>query len=497
MLYVVLQFAALVVELNPVFSAVVDEYVKAKQDAVAAAALRKKRKQDREDNKIREAEKKALADQLAVEQEQERLRLEQQQQEAANAFDTALKAKYSNGLFSAHQHRFVTVPPNFSLASISINLSAAAAPPSAHATADTDTRDVQRISHDNSALSITEFCPICVEKRYDLWVESFLAAEKQWASTFDVELQDHLRRLEAVVVEEIEAEYEEYLYSTAEETNFFKRKRAHEKERKKKDQLQKKNLRSAFVAKPKENTDTTAGIAAQGISTAVNNTNTTDNTNNLSALASQRQLDSGSISSDGDISATRTAGPASASEAAKPAATPDVLPTPSAAIQTGKKASKKGQSTRSEENVLTEPLTADLLEEILATNPTLLTSGPTFTAALQTTGFCALPPRIPMSHVMLANRLNTPHPFLMSGLSIFTPDGRCLIPEPEPEPEPDEEIGSVSLKSSEDDNGEDGNPPLGIRVRVWSLDDDSMIKGAFLGQIKIGFEVSCALSLEC
>jgi hypothetical protein len=79
-----LQFASLVVELEPPFSQVVDEYTKAKQDAVKAANLRKKRKEERagklqqaidhkkdEDRKVEEAETARQVAEQSVKNEKE------------------------------------------------------------------------------------------------------------------------------------------------------------------------------------------------------------------------------------------------------------------------------------------------------------------------------------------------------------------------------------------------------------------------------------------
>ncbi len=139
-----MQFATITVELEPLFSKVVIAYTKAKEDAIIAAGLRKKRKQDRMDAKALAAAKKVEAAEEAAKLTSDEQRRALAEQLAKEEVRRALDIKYEAGLTSAHQHRFVTARGKS-----------------------------------------VEFCPICMQKKYDLWYENFHAKEKQWLKEFE------------------------------------------------------------------------------------------------------------------------------------------------------------------------------------------------------------------------------------------------------------------------------------------------------------------------
>jgi serine/threonine protein kinase len=544
-----LQFASLVVELEPPFSQVVDEYTKAKQDAVKAANLRKKRKEERAGKLQQAIDHKKDEDRKVEEAETARQVAEQSVKNEKEIFDKLLKTKYTDGLYTAHQHRYVPIPPaaGWVLSNLKVAIDIISnrqvllsrGGESREGSGSPDRQERKQTSADfnldNRIVLHDEFCPICLEKRHDLWYEAFFAGEKNRAKVFESELVEDMRKAETKITEQVEAEYEEYLYVTATETNFFTRKRSQTKEKKKKDAQHKRN-RAAFIGghqkkgkdgeesddaseateatdqpkekhkhkrkhkdKDAENVDADAEKetgkdahidAAKGDETNANKDPSKDPSKDANKELSK------------DLNQSSLEG--SSTETLPKVAPPPTIPSlDSEAANKSKSAksggiSKKALSSRNETNVLTEALTVELLDELThierGTNKTLLADPVHFNDALQSVDFCSLPPRLTRSHLMRAARPNTPLPYLMTGLSLFAPDsGRCLIPEPEPEPEPDEDIGSVSVRSSEDDlemdeNGDPLHPPLGIRIRIWNMDQDNMIKGAFLGQVKIPYE---------
>ena len=59
------------------------------------------------------------------------------------------------------------------------------------------------------------------------------------------------------------------------------------------------------------------------------------------------------------------------------------------------------------------------------------------------------------------------------------------MPEEEDDVAPEEDVDPDAIVADEDDGG---NPPLGIKIRLWHMEEEH--RGAFLGQVKLGYEVS-------